>query len=145
MIQLGGGGSDLPGRPNGHGGGQRVELFRAWLVRFGDAWEARDPDAITALFGPGATFQPDPFAETLRGKPAIRAYWAGQLAGDGKLDFRAEVLGAGETHGLAHLLVSGPDTSTDGILMAAFDAAGRCTSLRQWWHAGPPSGDAPGA
>jgi hypothetical protein len=33
-------------------------------------------------------------------------------------------------------------SALDGVLMAAFDRSGRCTSLRQWWHVGDP--EAPG-
>jgi hypothetical protein len=144
MIPAGGGAGRAHRPTNGHGAGARVELFRAWLVRFGDAWEARDPGAITALFAPGAVVQPDPFRDAVRGKPGILAYWAELLGmasadrirgGSTALSFEAEVLGAGERHGVAHWTVTDGGHVRDGILLAAFDASGRCTSFRQWWHA----------
>lgn len=121
----------------------RVDDFRAWLVRFGDAWEGRDADGISALFAPGALFQAEPFTDALRGKPAIRDHWHGRLERQVGIQFRAEVLGVGVTYGVAHWVVgygladAAADTAKaviDGVLLAAFDRSGRCTSLRQWWH-----------
>jgi ketosteroid isomerase-like protein len=175
----------------------RVDDFSSWLTRYGDAWEARDAEALARLFAPGALFEAQPFATPLRGKPAIRAHWAERFVGQADPAFRAEVLGVGQTFGVAHWRTtyrptSEPGTATavdpatadhptatadpatadpatadpatadpatgsatvgqttgpaevgpatvaiDGVLMAAFDPMGRCTSLRQWWHEGEP-------
>jgi uncharacterized protein (TIGR02246 family) len=133
----------------------RVEDFRAWLVRYGDAWEARDAQALAALFAPGALFEAQPFQAPLRGKPQIREHWTERFAGHAEPAFRAEVLGVGATYGVAHWRTTyrpstegaaAADTASagpamaaiDGVLMAAFDPVGRCTSLRQWWHEGEP-------
>ena len=48
--------------------------------------------------------------------------------------FSAQVLGAGDTYGVAHWRVASRDRALDGVLVAALDDRGRCTSLRQWWH-----------
>jgi len=55
------------------------------------------------------------------------------------------VLGAGETYAVAHWRATfrradeaAARSALDGVLMAAFDRSGRCTSLRQWWHVGDP-------
>lgn len=127
----------------------RLEDVRDWLVRYGDAWEARDAEGMSALFAPGALFQPEPFMDALRGKPAIRDHWRGRLERQSDVQFRAEVLGVGATYGVAHWVVGyrsadaaedAPDDPAkqviDGVLLAAFDRSGRCTSLRQWWHEG---------
>lgn len=117
-----------------------VEAFAGWLTAFGDAWEARDAQAMTALFAPGATMQPTPFAPLVRGRPEITEYWQSELAAAGEARFGAQVLGAGDTYGVAHWRVSfgalegGRTRVRDGILLAALDARGRCTSLRAWWH-----------
>jgi hypothetical protein len=147
----------------------RLEDFRAWLVRFGDAWEAGDAGAISTLFAPGALFQVRPFEVARRGKPAIREHFHGLLAGQADVRFSAEVLGVGATYGVAHWRAtyrptseaeprrnggdhpgaqqggrqhahSLPTAALDGVLLAAFDPVGRCTSLRQWWHEGDPAG-----
>jgi hypothetical protein len=118
-----------------------LETFTGWLASFGDAWERRDPDALAALFVIEATFQASPFAALLRGRRAIRDHWATELAGLDDVQFRAQVLGVGDTYGVAHWRASyrrNEDESraviVDGVLLAALDPRGRCTSLRQWWH-----------
>jgi hypothetical protein len=55
--------------------GMNVQAMTVWLTAFGDAWERRNADAAAALFAPGATFQPSPFGELVRGRSGIAA-WA---------------------------------------------------------------------
>lgn len=134
-------------------GGRAAPLlapFSTWLSALGDAWEGLDPDAMAALFALGATFQPAPFDALLRGRPAIRGHWQAELDGVDGVQFRAQVLGAGDTYGVAHFRVSfrardGRELLRDGVLLAALDERGRCTSLRAWWHeAGAAGGSVDG-
>lgn len=115
-----------------------LESFTAWLSRFGDGWEAVDADALAATFGPVASLQPAPFGEVLRGRQPIADYWRTELADVRDVHFSAQVLGAGDTYGIAHWRVAftraAEQRVRDGILLAALDARGRCTSLRLWWH-----------
>jgi hypothetical protein len=108
--------------------------FTDWLTRFGDAWEANDADGAAALFVVGATLQPTPFDELLRGRRAIREWFASLFEGWRGASFSAQVLGAGDTYGVAHWRVATDASALDGVLVAALDERGRCTSLRQWWH-----------
>lgn len=122
----------------------QLDAFQAWLVRYGDAWEARDASALAALFAPGSTLQPGPFAPAVVGRPAIRDHWAPLLERLRDGSFRAEVLGVGATYGIAHWVttarsVDGRSIIADGVLLAAFDRSGRCTALREWWHEGSPA------
>jgi hypothetical protein len=115
-----------------------LEAFTAWLSRFGDSWEAADADAMVADFGPAASLQATPFAAPVRGGEPIADYWRRELADVTDVHFSAQVLGAGDTYGIAHWRVafSRGDVpwTRDGILLAALDARGRCASLRMWWH-----------
>jgi ketosteroid isomerase-like protein len=117
--------------------GSRLDEFSRWLTAFGDAWEAGDADAVAALFTAGATLQPTPFLELVRGRRAIRDHFAGLYASWPGASFAAQVLGAGDTYGIAHWSVSSGSRARDGVMVAAFDGRGRCTSLRQWWHDSP--------
>ena len=112
----------------------RVEAFRDWLTAFGDAWESGDAEAAAPLFTIGATFQPTPFGALIRGRRAIVAHLAYVFGGWLKPQFAAQLLGAGDTYGVAHWRVADATRAVDGVLVAAFDERGRCTSLRQWWH-----------
>jgi hypothetical protein len=118
----------------------QLEAFTSWLAAFGDAWEAADAGAMGELFVLGATYQPQPFTELLRGRRDISAHWQRVFEGLDGVQFGAQVLGAGDTYGVAHFRVSFHHsagegaTVRDGILLAALDPRGRCTSLREWSH-----------
>jgi SnoaL-like domain len=117
--------------------GSALANFTAWLTSYGDAWEAGDADAAAALFTVGATLQPTPFDDLIRGRRLIHAHLVELFAGMHGVSFVAQVLGAGDTYGVAHWRVATADFALDGVLVAALDERGRCTSLRQWWHASP--------
>ena len=120
-----------------------LESFGGWLKAFGDAWEGTEPQAMAALFALGASMQPTPFGRLVRGRGLIGEHWTSELAGLRQVHFRAQVLGAGDTYGVAHFRVSfvgretGPPRVRDGVLLVALDERGLCTSLRSWWHQDP--------
>ena len=108
--------------------------FADWLTRYGDAWEAADADAMGALFTIGATVLPSPFADLRRGRRAIVRYFADEFLRWSDTSFSAQVLGVGDTYAVAHWRIASETAALDGVLVAALDDRGRCTSLRQWWH-----------
>ena len=112
----------------------QLEAFTGWLTAFGDAWEAGDADAAAGLFTVGATLQATPFSELVRGRREIRGYFNDLFVSRFDGSFAAQVLGAGDTYGVAHWSAAWADGVRDGVLVAALDTRGRCTSLRQWWH-----------
>jgi uncharacterized protein (TIGR02246 family) len=118
-----------------------VEVFKLWLNRYADAWRVGDPDAIVELFAPEALYQDTPFSEPLQGREAIHEYWAqGVRHSKHDAEYEAEALATGDGIGLAHWhaeFTSAPQehrVELDGILMAAIDDDGQCTSFREWWH-----------
>ena len=98
----------------------------------GDAWERGDATGLTALFTVGATFAPDPFADVVRGRRAILSRFDSAVAGWRGATFAAQVLGAGDTYGVAHWRVATDERAIDGVWVVALDARGRCESLREW-------------
>ncbi len=124
-----------------------VARFGDWLTAFGDAWEKGAAADVGSLFVIGATFQATPFTPVSRGRAQIVDWFAGELARWPDASFVAQVLGAGETYGVAHYRVASSSRALDGVLVAALDARGRCTSLRQWGHEEPalvePAGSGP--
>jgi hypothetical protein len=114
----------------------RLEAFTAWLTAFGDAWEAADASELTPLFTVGATYAPDPFADVVRGRRKIVTWFGESFGGWPGATFSAQVLGVGDTYGVAHWRVSSAERAMDGVWVVALDARGRCESLRQWWHGG---------
>jgi ketosteroid isomerase-like protein len=122
--------------------GMDVQAMTAWLTALGDAWEQGDADAAAALFAPGATFQPSPFGDLVRGRSRIAAHWAEVMSGRQAIRFQGEILGVSATYGIAHwrVVIGQPDDRpiavVDGILLAAFDRRGRATSVRSWSQEG---------
>ena len=114
-----------------------LERFTGWLTAFGDAWESGSVDEAAALFVIGATAQPVPFDRVARGRRAISGWLEGLLAGWSGARFSAQVLGAGDTYGVAHWRVTSGSRALDGVMLCALDERGRCTSLRLWSHEGP--------
>jgi hypothetical protein len=110
----------------------RLEAFTSWLTAFGDAWEAADASRLSPLFTVGASFAPDPFAVLVRGRRAVLALFHQVFADWPKASFTAQVLGIGDTYGVAHWRVSSADRAADGVWVVALDARGRCESLREW-------------
>lgn len=123
-------------QPRGPTAGERIEHFRAWLEQYATALERGDLGAFDRLFTVEATYRTTPFAPILRGRRRIREHLQAQLGERPALAVTARALGVGSTYAVAHW-VSGWTAETgdgveDGILLAAFDLFGRCTSLRAW-------------
>ncbi len=116
----------------------RLEAFTDWLTAFGDAWEAADADRLGALLTVSASFAPHPFADVVRGRRKIVAWFAESFAEWRDASFSAQALGVGDTYGVAHWRVSSLDRALDGVWVVALDARGRCESLRQWSHSSAP-------
>lgn len=114
--------------------------FQKWLDAYGRAWEARDPLAAAALYTESGSYQVTPFVEPLLGRQAILEYWREVARTEENIRFGSEILAVTKDSGIAHWWASfvrvppGLPTKLDGIFVIALDAAGLCSSLREWWH-----------
>jgi len=116
------------------------ESLKSWLDAYGRGWETRDPEAVIKLFTEDATYQKTPFSEPMRGRQAIREYWAEKVArSQEQVSFGYEVLALAGDLGLAHWWASFVRTRSrtrvklDGIFLLTFNSQGRCGALREWW------------
>ena len=112
------------------------EALKSWLDAYGRAWETRDPDAVIKLFTEDATYQETPFSEPMRGRAAIREYWAEKVArSQEQVSFGYEVLALAGDLSLAHWWASFVRTRSksrvklDGIFLLSFDSQDRCRAL----------------
>ncbi len=125
----------------------RVERFRTWLEEYATALERNDLGALDRLFTVEATWRPTPFAPIIRGRRRIREHLEAQLAERPAPAITARALGVGSTYAIAHWVsgwqAGGREVVEDGILLAAFDQFGRCTSLRTWDVQGSATEEAP--
>ena len=115
-------------------GQSALAAFTTWLTSYGDAWEQADVELAGSLFSVDATLQDTPFSQLVRGRRAIREHLFDLFADWSEASFTAQILGAGDTYGVAHWRIASPERAIDGVLVAAMDDRGRCTSLRQWYH-----------
>ncbi|HEX7081354.1 MAG TPA: nuclear transport factor 2 family protein [Gammaproteobacteria bacterium] len=112
-----------------------------WLARYGEAWETRDADAAARLFARDALYFETPFADPFRGPEGVRSYWSSVTKDQREIRFESKVVGVLGRTGVARwsakfkLASTGAAAELNGIFLLEFDDAGRCTSLREWWHA----------
>ena len=117
-----------------------MDTAHRWVEAYSRAWEARDPDAAAALFAEDAAYWPTPFTPPLRGRQAIRAYWAEQTGDQAEIRFRFSILGLGAHRAVAHGRTEYTRASTgtpmvlDGVIEVGFGPDERCAALRAWWQ-----------
>src|SRR3989440_11695698 len=116
------------------------ESFNHWLAAYGSVWTSRDAEAAASLYAENSTYQVTPFDERLRGRAAIYEYWTGVAKTEEEIQFDYEILAVTAEHGIARWRASfvrvppGLQTKLDGIFLIVLNSAGRCLSLREWWH-----------
>jgi uncharacterized protein (TIGR02246 family) len=114
--------------------------FASWLDAYSRAWTSGDPQAAAALFAEDGTYQVTPFLEPMHGRQAIFDYWTHVARTEENIQFGYEILSVTPEHGIARWWASfvivppGLHTKLDGIFLISLDGAGRCRSLREWWH-----------
>ncbi|HUQ52385.1 MAG TPA: nuclear transport factor 2 family protein [Gammaproteobacteria bacterium] len=112
----------------------------AWLGRYEQAWEQRDPAQAAALFTDNAPYHEMPFDAPKAGRAGIRDYWATVTADQRNIDFKSEVVAVNGQTGVARWSASltsassGARVELDGVFILQFDRNGLCSELREWWH-----------
>lgn len=114
--------------------------LEAWLARYEQAWEQRDPAQAAALFTENAPYHEMPFDAPKAGRAGIRDYWATVTADQRDVDFKSQVVAVNGRTGVARWSASlnsassGVRVELDGVFVLQFDASGLCSELREWWH-----------
>jgi hypothetical protein len=117
-----------------------VAAFKSWLDAYGQAWQNRNPEAVTAPFTEDGTYQVTPFLEPMCGRKAIFEYWSVVAQTEENIRFGYEILVANAEINIAGwsawfvIMPPGLQTRLDGIFLLSLDEEGRCKSLREWWH-----------
>jgi ketosteroid isomerase-like protein len=114
-----------------------------WLAGYERAWESRDAARAAELFTPNASYHEMPFEAPKAGQAGIREYWSAVTADQRDIDFKSQVIAVTGQTGVAHWSATFTAASTgarvelDGVFVLKFDADGRCSELREWWHLKP--------
>ncbi|MGD2187039.1 MAG: nuclear transport factor 2 family protein [Desulfobacterales bacterium] len=119
----------------------RYKDFENWLIKYGNAWENGDLDAMPVLFTSDARFYETPFDDPMKSLDEIYKYWKDNAVfGRKEVHFSHEVLAVYKNVDLAHWranfirLHSGHRVKLDGILKTEFSDDGKCQIFREWWH-----------
>ena len=113
----------------------------AWIDAYGRAWETGDEDLMVSLFTEDANYRSSPFREPFRGHDEIRAY-SRRNAGtqrDKRVRMGRPFV---EGHRVAvewwtTMVDEGETVTLPGCLLLRFEADGRCSDLREYWHIEP--------
>jgi hypothetical protein len=114
--------------------------LEAWLARYKEAWEQRDPARAAALFTENAPYHEMPFDAPKAGRRGIRDYWATVTADQRDVDFKSSIIAVNGQTGVARWSAklksasSGVNVELDGVFVLTFDDSGLCSELREWWH-----------
>ena len=112
----------------------------AWLDRYKEAWEQRDPDRAAALFTENAPYHETPFDAPKAGRRGIRDYWATVTADQRDVEFKSNVVAVTGRTAIARWSArlraasSGTRIELDGVFILSFEPSGLCHELREWWH-----------
>ena len=115
--------------------------LEAWLARYEQAWEQRDPARAAALFTENAPYHEMPFDAPKAGRTRHS-----RLLGDrdGR-SARRRLSSRKSSPSTAKRAVarwsasltsasSGARVELDGVFILTFDGSGLCSELREWWH-----------
>jgi ketosteroid isomerase-like protein len=114
-----------------------------WLAGYELAWESRDAARAAELFTPNASYHEMPFEAPKAAQAGIREYWSSVTADQRDIDFKSQIVAVNGQTGVAHWSATFTAASTgarvelDGVFVLTFDASGRCSELREWWHLRP--------
>jgi ketosteroid isomerase-like protein len=112
-----------------------------WLEAYGAAWEDRNAEAAAGLFTDDALYQETPFADPMRGRAAISAYWETVTGDQDDIAFDYELFAVNGTMGIAQWSARFRSISGDvpvelnGVFVLEFADRERVRSQREWWHA----------
>ena len=123
------------------------EALNVWLDAYGKAWENQDPDAASALFTEDGTYAWGPFAEPIKGRPAIRRAWETATQGNqAGITFGYEPLTMTEDGryiarwwSSMESVQTGQSVRMEGIFLITLAGDGRCRVFREWWNEDPPA------
>ncbi len=117
--------------------------FTRWLEGYRDAFIRFDAGSAGELFSEQALYCDSPYAEPVKGRSNIVAYWKRVAEIMRDVEFGFQILAVTEDVGVARVhdeltrIPAGRTVRYDGIFFARFDQESRCEEFREWWVAEP--------
>jgi ketosteroid isomerase-like protein len=126
-----------------------TDAARRWAAVWKSAWEARDADAIVALYHPDVVFSTQPFRTPYLGQAGVREYVSGAFAEEERPRvWVGQPVVSGQRASMewwAALTENGAETTLAGTSVLRFDGDGLVVEQRDTWNQAdgrrePPAG-----
>jgi uncharacterized protein (TIGR02246 family) len=117
-----------------------MEAARRWAATWTAAWRAHDVEPVVALYADDCVHRSTPFRPPHRGRQAVRDYVTGAFADERRIDdvrFGVPVVEGDRAcveYWARFLDRQAKEMTLAGCAMAWFDADGRITEARDYWH-----------
>ena len=118
---------------------------RDWVARYERVWRTAGTAELADLFTDDVVYLPDPYAEPIRGLPAVARFWEAEREGpDEVFTLTAEVVAEQGDRGVARIEVvygDPPESEYRDLWVITFDDAGRARVFEEWpFFPGRPRG-----
>lgn len=117
-----------------------AEALSTWIDGYISAWNSNDPDDVAALFTADAEYRTEPYADPVRGRDAIVAFWLANSDEPGRTAFTwapvAVTADVAVIEGTTEYRDDPPKTYSN-LWVIRLDERGRCTSFTEWWMRHP--------
>ncbi len=116
-----------------------LALGRVLIDEFGRGWSKGKVDVLMGVFSENPVFLETPFSEPLRGKEAVRAYWAGVPMNQSEITFTSgEIFAVGPWFSAEFRCIfrrrrTGEWVEARGAMFCETDGL-RITEMRMYWH-----------
>jgi uncharacterized protein (TIGR02246 family) len=113
---------------------------RRWAATWTAAWQAHDVEAVVTLYADDAVHRSSPFRPPHRGRQAVRENVTQAFADEQQVDdvrFDTPIVEGDRAcveYWASFLDQQGTAITLAGCAMARFDAEGRVTETRDYWH-----------
>ena len=113
---------------------------RRWATTWTTAWQTHDVEAVLALYAEDCVHRSTPFRPPHHGRQAVREYLSQAFADEQRIDkvhFSTPVVQGDRAcveYWAWFLDHQGTAMTLAGCAMARFDADGRITQARDYWH-----------
>ena len=111
---------------------------RGWVKGYSTAWEARDAEAVAAMYAENAVYRSLPFREPLHGRAGVLDYTRWAFSSEQDADFWfGEPVCEGDRAAVEYWAVilarDGAISTLAGTVLLRFDAEGRVLEHRDYW------------
>jgi ketosteroid isomerase-like protein len=113
-----------------------VERRRAleWVAEYEDAWRSPGVGALTDVFARDVVYVPSPWADPVRGIPALRRFWEAEREGsEEQFRMTSELVAVDGPTAIVRVEVHyGDGQHWRDLWIVTFDDDGRCRVFEEW-------------